>query len=378
MFEMIIFLVKGGCMLNIVILSHLPSTQSFYKAVFSHTPNVNCIVVPYIAKTVKNYKPVRAIFETLSAEKLRAEDIEMVLVSSNYGDPASAELNDNLVDFLLTIFPQACVIAVSNTPASLIQALEHVPLLKIMGNTIQDVQKELVSDILSSEEINRRTVSIKSLKALISDKSKIKEQSLSPRASAFAENNVLNKTRDDNLLFSVHRKTHKSNKPTNPFTMVMFPSTYQIVDGKFLIKENHPEQPSFQLQSTKGKHYTLVNKGNGGTLLPEGNYSFVLFSNPYEIRLSEFTKYNLDGKAFDCVVGYGEVNFKKVGETSIITLIKNNSSNFYIHEIDDDLLTKFKNLSFKQSLEALKIPTENYVSFDSKRELPRRNKSCLF
>jgi hypothetical protein len=342
--------------------------------------NVRYIVVPYAQKTSSKgfYVPLRDIYNKLAAEKLKPEEIDLVLLSSNYGDPASEFLNVRAFDSLLTIFSRARIMAIGNTDASLLKALEHNQAINILSAAIETVKSQLVSTMLTPNNIKDRSFGIKQLKAFIEERIETKEGEIRLLREN-DEHEVLNKYKDENQFYSIHSKHHTSNIPSDLFSIVFIPTLFKTVEGKFIPKSDTANRPLYHIQRKEDQHFTLIRSSNGAELIPQGDFTFVIFTKPNDITLSKDNYYNLDGKAFDSIVGFGEISFKRVDNTSIITSIKNKSACFYPQEEErDELLTKFRNLSFKQSLKELALPIEKYQRGNNHKADITRTRSSIF
>lgn len=152
-------------MVNIILMSHFAGNQHLYTGLFSRIPFVRFVVISLNGPDV--YSQVELINNQLAQSNLTKDDIDFIMLSSNYGIPANDDVNIPMFTYFLQNYKYAQLIALGNTTASLIKALELDERIYIMGTSVGDVDLELVSRIFSKDELKPRICSFKCLRILL-------------------------------------------------------------------------------------------------------------------------------------------------------------------------------------------------------------------
>jgi hypothetical protein len=132
-------------MINIVLMVHHAFTEHLLNGLFSRIPNIQVIRIPSQTSSKSFTEQTEAIQENILKSSLSTDDINFFIVESNYGKPADEGINTELLDFVLSQFPHARVIAYSGTTSSLANALIYNPAICAMDksnnldSTIQNI-----------------------------------------------------------------------------------------------------------------------------------------------------------------------------------------------------------------------------------------------
>lgn len=158
---------------NIIIIVHNDFSEKLLKGALSHINGVKInLITPKMqspAKILEN--PVSSIIETIKDQALITSQISMVIVESNYGQPASSEINSALLVELKIQFPKAKLIAYSGTSASLVKALEFDETIEVLPkDNFENAQNAIMAQLSTKKdqiEYKTRILSMRELKGKI-------------------------------------------------------------------------------------------------------------------------------------------------------------------------------------------------------------------
>jgi hypothetical protein len=153
---------------NIVIMVHNAMSEMLLNGTFSRIPNAQVINIPTNLSSRSLEQQIEFLKITLKEKGLTYADIDFFLVESNYGTPASKEINIPLFNFVLDAFINARIIAYSNTTLSLVNAMTLHAKIHVMNSDhnleaeINHLLQQLPNHALPS--LSSRIFSLKTLK----------------------------------------------------------------------------------------------------------------------------------------------------------------------------------------------------------------------
>jgi hypothetical protein len=171
---------------NIILMVHNDFSEKLLKGALAHIQGVKInVITPKMQRAAKILEnPVLNILETIKDQALINSQISMVIVESNYGHPASSDINSSLLKELKIQFPKAKLIAYSGTSASLVKALEFDQTLAVLPkDNFENAQNAIMAQLVTEKdhaEYRTRILSMKELKAKIQNCS---DAEISPNSS---------------------------------------------------------------------------------------------------------------------------------------------------------------------------------------------------
>lgn len=153
-------------MLNVIIMVHNQFSEMLLRGVFSNKEVFNVIVIPYKTYLEPQQYHIIALQNAIMKNDLQSENVNYVVVESNYSVPASTNINESLLGYMVDNFTQAKVIAYSGTTDSLIKALQFREQIYVLPKDLtfaaEIANTQLTS--LTSAEITSRIVKMADLR----------------------------------------------------------------------------------------------------------------------------------------------------------------------------------------------------------------------
>jgi hypothetical protein len=114
---------------KMLVIVHSSNDSSFLAAFFKkHVPNLELICLPLPQRGISFAESTDLVF----SHDL-PDDVDIVIVESNYGIPSDPRANTELIQQLLATYPKSIIVAHSSTMHSLTAALEINNRITIMG-----------------------------------------------------------------------------------------------------------------------------------------------------------------------------------------------------------------------------------------------------
>jgi hypothetical protein len=134
-------------MINILLMVHHPISQMSLKGLLSRIEGVHVVAIPYSKSQETNHEEI--ITTELFSSDLTFDKINMVLFESNYGTPASEQINIPLLTYLLKAFPKSKLIAYSGTTPSLAKAVAFDDRVCVLhkNNTVEKDAQAIVEHL---------------------------------------------------------------------------------------------------------------------------------------------------------------------------------------------------------------------------------------
>ena len=147
-------------MVNIIIMVHSEANKVLYTTLFSRMQDVKFIIVPIDGADINEHKV--QIEEGLRSLKILKNDVDYILLSTNYGKKASEEINKPAFEYFLKEFDNAVIIGTGTTLKSISKALELSDRIFAMKHSLNETE-------ILSLPMSNKLLSIKTFKELIDE-----------------------------------------------------------------------------------------------------------------------------------------------------------------------------------------------------------------
>ena len=143
-------------------MAHLNTNQIVYRGMFSKMDNVQFRIMPTDGEDINEH--IVDINKAIKEMQITDDELDFVLLSSNYGKVGADEFNKTAFDYFANRFKNVQLIAVGFTPSSISKAMSYKNILAI-GTGIPEEERVSLGN-LSNKIINNQQ-----LREMITNKS---------------------------------------------------------------------------------------------------------------------------------------------------------------------------------------------------------------
>jgi hypothetical protein len=127
-----------------VIMVHSNFSEKLLSLKFAKIAHLKIISIP-VHESDKQFSVYsQDLNKSLQFNQISENNLEFLIIESNYGKHGDTEINKPLLDYVLMNFPQTRIFTFANTPESLAKALSHHPRLNVLKNSA-DLENQLIA-----------------------------------------------------------------------------------------------------------------------------------------------------------------------------------------------------------------------------------------